>query len=140
MSSVVTHLHGRKCQSVTPDEETHEWHFSFFGSVVLQVAAPWRIVSNGTIALGWRDHGQKFGLDKPMDAVRVAGSLIFGTPVASTEIDGTTGDLSVIFENGQSLQVFNGSGGYEGWVLNGPGNRWVVAQGGGRVIDSESTD
>ena len=54
MSRVVEQLHDRTLNSATLDVETKEWVFAFSGKVVLQVGAPWRVVSQGRIALGWR--------------------------------------------------------------------------------------
>ncbi len=68
-----------------------------------------------------------------MDASKLAASLICDTEVVTTQVDGESGDLSIAFENGRLLQVFNCSSGYEGWQMFGPGNRMVVAQGGGNV-------
>ena len=54
--------------------------------------------------------------------------------VESKEVTAATfnqyGDLEVRFGRDSTLQVFNHSAGYEGWQLYGPGNRYIVAQGG----------
>jgi hypothetical protein len=105
---------------------------------VLRVAAPWRIVSNGQIAVGYADDGQLFGLKAPFDArehiIRsLAGKQITGA--SFTEF----GDLTLLFGAGSVLQVFNGSAGYEAWQASGPGEPVVVGQGGGRVSDQRST-
>ena len=99
----------------------------------LRIASPWRLISDGRIALGWEDHGQLFGRSAPLDAPQIAASLIRETTVVEAEIDDSSGDLSILFENGRILQVFNGSCGYEGWQVFGPGSRAVIAQGGGNV-------
>ena len=46
-----------------------------------------------------------------------------------------TGDAGIDedFGGGTRLEVFNNSSGYESWMLNGPGGRLIVAQGGGNV-------
>ncbi len=137
MRSPLADLHGRECQTVSSDEETHEWCFTFGDGMTLRVAAPWRIMSDGRIALGWEDHGQLFGRAAPMDAPKLAASLICDTEVVTPQVDGESGDLSIVFENGRLLQVFNSSCGYEGWQMFGPGKRTVVAQGGGAVQSLE---
>ena len=71
-----------------------------------------------------------------MDAPKLAASLICDTEVTSTQVDGESGDLSIVFENGRLLQVFNDSCGYEGWQMRGPGNRTIVAQGGGTIVQA----
>jgi hypothetical protein len=62
MSTQIEWLQGRSMQSVHHDAETREWIFDFGDAHVLQVAAPWRLLRAGTIALGHRDHNQRFGL------------------------------------------------------------------------------
>jgi hypothetical protein len=62
--------------------------------------------------------------------------LLIGTGVVATASHDSAGDLAIQFENGSVLEVFNDSSGYEGWSLRGPGTRWVVAQGGGHVVES----
>jgi hypothetical protein len=118
------------------DGDTQEWVFSFSGQLSLRIASPWRMVSDERIVVGFEDDGHQFGLKAPMDAEeRIRQS------VQSKEVTAATfnqyGDLEVRFGRDSTLQVFNHSAGYEGWQLHGPGNRYIVAQGGGRVIASE---
>lgn len=113
--------------------ETREWCFTFRDEIALRVASPWRLMAGGRIELGWQDHGQLFGLAKPLDGPARAASLIGGAEVESAEICSSSGDLAITFMNGSELQVFNGSCGHEGWQLRGPGTRTVVCQGGGNV-------
>lgn len=48
------------------------------------------------------------------------------------------GDLELRFGRDWTLQVFNDSSGYQGWQLTGPGDRQVIALGGGGVVDSHT--
>lgn len=93
----------------------------------------WPPPNGGRIVLGWEDHGHSFGLAEPLDGPARAATVIGGAEVESAQVDASSGDLSITFVNGTQLQVFNGSCGYEGWQLFGPGTRTVVAQGGGNV-------
>ncbi len=131
----LAHLHGEILESVTPDPETQDWVFALSGGMALRVAAPWRLVSDGQIVVGWEDDGQPFGLPQPCDARQRCASLVSGRRVESA-IVGPLGDLVVRVEGGTVVEVFNASCGYEGWQLHGPGERWLVAQGGGRVVNS----
>jgi hypothetical protein len=133
VTNPVGHLIGRTCRGVKYDDETRDWVFAF-DDVALRVAAPWRVVLNGRIVLGWRDHAQSFGLPAPVDAVQVATSFFCCGPVIAATVDATSGDLDVEVSKSCSLQVFNDSSGYEGWQLYGPAERAVIAQGGGRVV------
>ncbi len=127
-------LQGKVLESARFDGETEEWIFQFPSKTCLQVSAPWRLLVEGRIRLGWRDHGHRFGLPKPVDASE---RLPIGSSVTEASIVDGTGDLSVVFAGGAVLEVFNDSCGYEGWTLNGPGaGSYVVAQGGGTIVRS----
>jgi hypothetical protein len=124
------------CVSVTYDAETLEWVFGFGPGVSLRVAAPWRIVGSGRIALGHDDHGQRFGRPRPVDGAATATALLRGRPVKAFSISAISADASVDFGDGLLLQVFNSSSGYEGWTLSDMEGRLVIAQGGGSVVAS----
>ena len=127
-------LHSKVLESARLDRDTEEWILQFSGNMCLQVSAPWRLLAEGQIRLGWLDHGQRFGLSEPIEASK---RLPIGLAVTEASIANGTGDLSVVFAGGAVLEVFNGSSGYEGWILNGPGaNTYVVAQGGGTIVRS----
>jgi hypothetical protein len=122
---------------VTFDADTLEWVFAFDGQVALRVSAPWRVVSVADIVVGWEDDGHAFGRQTPTDAKRQIPALVGSDRVTDATVDGH-GDLRIRFGEATTLEVFNASAGYEGWRLYGPGDRYVVAQGGGHVVDSEA--
>lgn len=132
---IFSHLEGRKLEAVSHDTECQEWVFAFAGNISLRVSAPWRITSGEAIRLGFEDDGQLFGLPAPLDAQERLGKLAIGRRVESVRA-ASRGDLVVAFDGDTSLEVFNASAGYEGWELHGPGNRWIVGQGGGRIAES----
>lgn len=133
---MLAHLEGQRLQSVVHDKECSQWVFLFSNEMSLSVFAPWRIVDGAGIQLGCDDHGQQFGLPVPLDAFGRLSELAIERAVEQATT-APWGDLTVEFAGGSSLNIFNGSCGYEGWVLSGPGERWVVGQGGGRVVESE---
>lgn len=137
MSRILTQLDGRTCEDVNYDAEADVWVFLFSDGVSLRVEAPWRVVSDGIIAIAGRDHGHKLGLPAPIDAVKQTRRLLVGGTVASAVAKAPVSDLVIRFEDGQVLEVFNESSGYEGWELDGPGDQWVVAQGGGKLVESD---
>lgn len=136
MSTPVLQLSGSRLASGSWDPDCQEWVFQFSGGITLRVAAPWRLVAAGSVALGWQDHDQQFGLPEHVDAPQRLRALI-GTRTVVTASYDDVGDLAIVFEGDGVLEVFNASSGYEGWTLHGPGERWVVAQGGGCVVESE---
>jgi hypothetical protein len=108
------------------------WSLSF-GSAGLNIGCPWRIVSGDRITLGGSDHGQKFGLPRPVDVQNEALRLLGGKPVEGANIDETTADLRISFADGVRVDVFNDSSGYEGWTFGDQRGLKLVAQGGGQV-------
>jgi hypothetical protein len=136
MSRSLAQLSKQTLESASFDGDTKEWIFVFSGGVVLRVGAPWRVVAHGEIALGWQDDGHRFGLQKPIDAIERVGTLVQGHRIASATVN-PSADLAIDFGGDTTLEIFNASCGYEGWQLQGPGQRWIVAQGGGNVSESE---
>jgi len=134
MAERLSYLHGQQLATIAFDADCHEWVFAFSGQCVLRVVAPWRVVSNGRIVVGYEDDGHQFGLKVPFDAREHFMRLVVGHQIIAASFS-EFGDLTVLFGGGSTLQVFNVSVGYEGWQLSGPGERIVVAQGGGRVMD-----
>lgn len=134
MARQLTQLEGRTLAGIRFEREAETWVFSFFGGVALRVSAAWRVRTATAILIGWRDGGQKFGRDAPVDlAAEVRAAFELAT-VASADASDDTGDLVIAFGNGAALEVFNDSAGYEGWQLDHTGGG-TIAQGGGRVVD-----
>jgi len=102
-----------------------------FGAASVQLECPWRIMSEGRIALGSVDHEQAFGLPKPVDAAVEASNLLKGHPVERAEVLPHSSDLVIDFGKGLRLEGWNSSSGYEGWSATGPNNQRIVALGGG---------
>jgi hypothetical protein len=129
-ATVAKLLIGRKLSGVQRHENS--WVFEFEDSIGLSAECPWRIVIP-TIAFTDSDHGQQFGLPEPLDGVQEATRLLHGRSVSRTALRGGTGDLSIQFSDGTTLELLNLSGGYEAWQLSGD-HVSVVAQGGGTVV------
>jgi uncharacterized protein DUF6188 len=136
MTQCLSHLHGQTLSDLSFDADTQQWVFAFTGQHALCVVAPWRLVFEGQIVVGGEDDGHFFGLETPVDAKQRVARAVGGQEVTEAAVN-NVGDLDLRFRAGSTLQVFNASCGYEGWQLFGPGGRYVVAQGGGRVVDSE---
>jgi len=131
----VAWVRGLTCESIAYDADTYEWVFGFGNGVSFRVAAPWRIIAAGRIGLGHEDHGQQFGLPRPVDGVSLATDLLRGRAVRDFGIATVSSDVTLDFGDGYLLEVFNSSAGYEGWTLSGSGGRQVVAQGGGNLVE-----
>jgi Family of unknown function (DUF6188) len=135
MSDSASLVRGLACEHVAYDEKTFEWVFRFGSIASLRVAAPWRIVAQARIALGSDDHGQQFGLPRPVDGVANAVALLGCRMVEAFSVSPVSADLVIDFGDGVRLEIFNSSSGYEAWVLATRDGRCLIAQGGGRVVE-----
>lgn len=134
MNKIIEQLRGISLEKASYHSESYEWNFLFSGGWQLRVAAPWRMVVDDAINLGWQDDGQLFGLPKPLIAEDRFDKHLICRPVEFVSFN-ELGDLFVDFGTFGRIEVFNGSCGYEGWVLTGPECQCIVAQGGGNVVD-----
>ena len=57
--------------------------------------------------------------------------LISGTPLKQLAVTEKTGDIVLDFESGTRLEVFNDSGGYEGWNCVTSSGFQLIGMGGG---------
>jgi len=133
MHTQVSWLLGRSLRSVRRDDEADQWIFDFGEGHILQVYSPWRVTKDGSIRAGHCDHRQQFGLPSPIDVEARVSELVNDLVVVDALIVTGCADCSIDFGGGTRLEVFNNSSGYESWMLNGPGGRLIVAQGGGNV-------
>ena len=135
MAGALLQLAGRTLVDLRHDPECEMWVFTFSAGVVLQAWAPWRVRRDGQVAAGWRDHGYRFGHPAAVDLpARVRG--LAGASVVGRALHDNGGDLVLAFGSGVLLEVFADSSGHEAWIVNGPGTRRVVCQGGGSVVDT----
>ena len=135
MTRIVSWVSGLAFEDVANDTETFDWVFSFGRAVTLRVAAPWRIIADGKVALGRDDHGEQFGLSRPIDGVASAKGLLRGRVVASFSTSRVSADAVIDFGGGLQLEIFSSSSGYEGSILEERGGRALVAQGGGNLVE-----
>ena len=121
-------LHNRQViQGVEFDD--YSWFFRFSDAESLRAGCLWRLMRNGRLSLTSNDHGQKFGLTQPVDAVLLAAASLTGKEVVSIAWSDETGDLGIILGDDLVLQVLVDSSGYETWELSLEGKRYI-AQGG----------
>jgi hypothetical protein len=121
---------GLRCTKVdqyAPDS----WSFDFEGQLGLNVQCPWRITNDHGIALGSTDHGQMFGLSAAVDGSTRAVELFSASVLKQIVIAEKTADITLEFESGIRLEVFNNSSGYEGWNCGTPLGLRVIGMGGG---------
>jgi hypothetical protein len=109
------------------------WFFDFDHGWTVATETYWRVLTKEDIAASQTDDGQMFGLPRPFDA-RERARLALGGTVTACSIDPVSGDLSLRFSDGGTLQAFNTSAGYEGWRATDSTGRSLVAVGGGEVV------
>lgn len=122
---------GRHCTNVVR-YAVESWTFDFGEDTVLDVRCPWRIVTGSGVALGFGDHGQEFGLRKPVDGVQEAMQLL-EQPVSAVTIRPVTSDIVVNFGTDIALETFNSSSGYEGWECSSKTGLLAIGVGGGEL-------
>lgn len=105
-------LADRRC-TVEPRE--HDWQFDFGRGWVLEVAAAWRLVGPDGVIFADRDGNVDALKTWPLGGDTAAGRALRRRKVTAAAVDPLTGDLTISFEGGLRLQVFNNSAAYEGW-------------------------
>ncbi len=114
-----------------------EWVFDLSDDTYVSVSVPWRVVANGRIALSSEDDGQMFGRGSPLNCETEALTVFGGRIITRASVDRQTADLTLYFDDGTRIDVFNDSRAYEGWLasyLFGD-RRWTAtAVDGGNVV------
>jgi hypothetical protein len=100
------------------------------------VQSPWRIVTRDGVIFSATDDGHKFGLPSPLDGEAVANELLAGSTIVGLEVDRTTADVTITFDNHARVDIFTNSVGYEGWHARFETDRdeiGIIGLGGGKV-------
>jgi len=112
------------------------WYAIFGDRNAIVLGSPWRIISEGRIALTDKEDGQQFGLRSPLDGQAVANELLAGKSVTAVSVNEETADIVLDFGPGLRLEVFNFSASFEGWnaeFWSGDRWTWIIALGGGEL-------
>jgi hypothetical protein len=124
---LLSQLHGQRLEYVEMNESGH-WWLRFSGDVALYVPVLWRLIEHGRVCATSEDHGHRFGLAQPFDALQHLQRLL-GVPVHLAEVSASTTDLKVQFSSNLLLQLITTSAGYEGWSFVVAGQHRVIARG-----------
>jgi hypothetical protein len=108
----------------------HNYWVLHFGESVLNIEAPWRLISHDLILVTREDDGQKFGFPMPVDAESELRKRIEGHRVTAAAANPATSDLKLQFDNAFTLEVLNLSSGYECWTLNPKDGSVIVGRNG----------
>lgn len=115
------------------ESSDYDWLFRFADGAALRVWCAWRVIAGGRLAHGDCDHGQQFGLSRPVDGVERSSAVLLGKTIQTVTIRDDTGDLTIAFEDRTTLEILNTSSGYEGWQFWDQTRLRVVAMGGGEL-------
>lgn len=118
---------------VEVEKKDYTWFFWLDDGIVISTEDCWRLVTPTGITVTSEDHGQQFGLASPIDAADVARTETNGKIVNNSELDMSTGDITLSMES-LSLTFFCMSSGYEAWHIT-RGDLELVCMGGGRVVE-----
>lgn len=78
----------------------------------------WRLLNDSRIILVSTDHGQQFGLSKPVDAVKELSEALNGHKLTKIKIKKNKADLVLTLTSGFKIDFFISSGGYESYNLH----------------------
>lgn len=109
------------------------WSFNFRQGGTIIVECPWRLLHNGMIVVSSADHGQKFGLPAPINAVAAVSECLANKAVTAVSIAGGTTDLTIQFGSTHRLEIIALSTGYEAWQSFSPSGFHVIALGRGEL-------
>jgi hypothetical protein len=109
------------------------WWFHFRGGGSLRADTLWRVVANGRVHVSGGDHGQRFGLPKPVDSAALAVRILSNSLVRQASFVSDTGDVLIEFDNDSRLEILTTSSGYEGWSMVFPNGDEAIGLGGGQV-------
>jgi hypothetical protein len=116
------------------------WSFRFGDASEVRADSPWRLIRSERIVLASEDHGQSYGLSRPIDAAGACCTVLGGAVVRSAEVHQGTLDITIVFETGDRLEVKPFSSGFESWQVSAPDGKITIAQGGGTLAAWQGDD
>ncbi len=99
------------------DKTDSSWLFEFSQGDVICTESEWRLVTTEGVHVTSEDHGHRFGLAAPVDALERVRIIIGSDPVIQAIHEANTGDLFVKFADQRYFQFLQLSCGYESWRL-----------------------
>lgn len=121
-------LTGMKFRSMTRRE--HDWDLILGDNTHITVECLWRLLEGGSVKLTSDDHGQQFGLPKPVDVAVELEQKLANQKVIRADLHEGTLDLDLCFDKATILQIIPTSSGYEAWTVSGTIGLFVAVGGG----------
>jgi len=108
-------LVGDVVSQINFDEESSRWSILFQSGCILIVDCLWRLRVDNRIVSTNLDHGQKFGLASPFDAIASLQQQIGLTPISAITVAHMVADLEIYFGSDIVFEVIRNSAAYEAW-------------------------
>ncbi|MBF9255019.1 hypothetical protein I2I11_17090 [Pontibacter sp. 172403-2] len=99
-------------------KDSNTWNFNFEEKVILQSECLWRFLGNGKIRYTSNDHGQRYGLERPLDLEKEIKELLHNYALLRIGRNLMTGDLYFEFDKEYKFELLTDSIGFENWSLN----------------------
>ena len=112
-------------KSVSYDVDANSWNFVFDKNIGLYISGFWRLLKDDKIILVSLDHGQQFGLPKPVDLQELTTIKLTGKKLLSIDVKKDTFDLLLTFTERLKLEVFIASTGYETYNFSINDNHYI---------------
>ncbi|MBP1673282.1 MAG: hypothetical protein H6Q25_1097 [Bacteroidetes bacterium] len=119
-------------EQISYDSNIDSWVFRFNNNVFLLVSTLWRLLKDDLIVMVSADHGQQFGLLKPVDIVSELSQKLTGQKLMSLKIKKNTADLILTLTDRFEIEILISSGGYESYNLHA-NNKQYIGMGMGNV-------
>jgi hypothetical protein len=110
---------------ISYDKNADSWMFNFKSRISLFSSTLWRLLKDDRIVLVSADHGQQFGLPKPVDAVKELSKLLTGHKLTEIKIKKNTADLIFTLTGSFNIEFFISSGGYESYNLHVANKQYI---------------
>lgn len=120
--------------NVTFDKDGSCWYFYFADKIFISSSGFWRLLTDDKIELVSLDHGQQFGLPKPLDLLEELTKRLAGKHLIKIEVIKDTYDLVLTLTEGHRLEIYISSSGYETYDFSINNKRYVGLGSGGIAI------
>ena len=119
------------------DKDGDCWYFYFADNIFASSSGFWRLLIEGKIDLVSLDHGQQFGLPKPLGLVEELTNKLAGKRLTKIEVIKDTYDLVLTLTGGFRLEIYISSSGYETYDFTVNNKRYIgLGSGDIAIIDN----
>ena len=137
MTNELTFTTNSLFDNIVFDKDGDCWYFYFADNIFASSSGFWRLLIEGKIDLVSLDHGQQFGLPKPLDLVEELTNKLAGKRLTKIEVIKDTYDLVLTLTGGFRLEIYISSSGYETYDFAVNNKRYIgLGSGDIAIIDN----